>query len=61
MQRDPSMLGAYRRFWRDNPEFVALTYARAASYWDVYYRRTLPLDEYPPHVAMLRVERLVES
>jgi hypothetical protein len=61
LQRDPSMLDAYRRFWRDNPEFVALTYARAASYWDAYYRGTLTLNEYPPHVAMLQVERLVES
>lgn len=36
LQRDPSMLDAYRRFWRDNPQFVALTYVRAASYWDAY-------------------------
>jgi hypothetical protein len=61
LQRDPSMLDAYRRFWRDNPEFVALTYARAASYWDAYYRGTVTLNEYPPHAAMLQVERLVES
>jgi methylmalonyl-CoA mutase N-terminal domain/subunit len=40
--------------------FVALTYARAASYWDAYYRRTLTLNEYPPHLAMFQVERLVE-
>jgi hypothetical protein len=59
--RDPSMLDAYRRFWRDNPEFVALTYARAVSYWDAYYRRTLTLSEYPPHVAMVQVETLVHS
>jgi hypothetical protein len=32
LQRDPSMLDAYRRFWRANPEFLRLTYARAASY-----------------------------
>jgi hypothetical protein len=59
LERDPSMLEAYRRFWRDNPEFVALTYARAASYWDAYYRRTLALNEYPPHVAVAQVERLI--
>ncbi len=61
LPRDPSMIYAYRRFWRDNPEFVALTYARVASYWDAYYRRTLTLNEYPPHVAMVRVRTLVES
>jgi hypothetical protein len=61
LQRDPPMLDAYRRFWRDNPQFVALTYARAASYWDAYYRRTLTLNEYPPHVAMVQVETLAES
>ncbi len=55
------MIYAYRRFWRDNPEFVALTYARVASYWDACYRRTLTLNEYPPHVAMVRVRTLVES
>lgn len=54
------MLDAYRRFWRDNPEFVALTYARAASYWDAYYR-TLTLNEYPPHAAMVQLETLVKS
>lgn len=32
------MLDAYQRFWCDNPESVALTHARAASYWDAYYR-----------------------
>ena len=58
LQRDPLMLDAYRRFWRDNPEFVALTYARAASYWDAYCR-TLTLNEYPPHVAMVQLETLV--
>jgi hypothetical protein len=62
LQEDPSMLDAYRRFWRDNPQFVALTYARATSYWNVYYRRrTMTLNEYPPHVAMVSVESLVES
>ena len=61
LPRDPSMLNAYRRFWRDNPEFVALTYARAASYWDAYYRRRLTLNEYPPHLAMVQVETLVNS
>jgi len=61
LQRDPSTLDAYRRFWRDSPEFVALTYARAVSYWDVYYPKTLTLNEYPPHVAMVQVEMLVES
>jgi hypothetical protein len=61
LQRDPSMLDAYRRFWRDNPEFVALTYARAASYWDAYYRRRVTLNEYPPHLAMVQVETLVNS
>jgi hypothetical protein len=61
LQRDPLMLDAYRRFWRDNPEFVALTYARAASYWDAYYRRTLALKEYPPHMALVQVETLVAS
>jgi hypothetical protein len=61
LPRDPSMLDAYQRFWRDNPEFVALTHARAASYWDVYYRRTLTLDEYPPHIAMAQVETLVKN
>jgi len=60
LQRDPLMLDAYRRFWRDNPEFVALSYARAASYWDAYYR-TLTLNEYPPHVAMVQLETLVVS
>ena len=53
------MLEAYRRFWRDNPEFVALTYARAASYWDAYYRNTVTLSEYPPRVAVTQVERLI--
>jgi hypothetical protein len=61
LQLDPLMLAAYRRFWRDNPEFVALTYARAASYWDAYYRRTLVLKEYPPHMALVQVETLVAS
>ena len=61
LQRDPSMLDAYQRFWRGNPDFVALTYARATSYWDAYYRRTLALNEYPPHVAMVQVETLVQS
>jgi hypothetical protein len=60
LPRDPLMLDACRRFWRDNPEFVALTYARAASYWDAYYRRTLSLNEYPPHVAIVQIETLVE-
>lgn len=60
LARDPTMLDAYRRFWRDNPEFVALTYARAASYWDAYYRRTLTLSEYPPHCAMVQIENLVD-
>jgi hypothetical protein len=61
LERDPLMLEAYRRFWRDNPAFVALTYARAASYWDAYYRRTLTLTEYPPHAAVVQVEALVRS
>jgi hypothetical protein len=61
LRRDPPVLDAYRRFWRDNPQFVALTYARAASYWDAYYRRTLTLNEYPPHVAIVQIETLVES
>lgn len=58
---DPSMLDAYRRFWRDNPEFVSLTHARVASYWNEYYRGTLPLNEYPPQVAMVRIEQLIRS
>jgi hypothetical protein len=59
LPRDLGMLDAYRRFWRENPEFVALTYARAASYWDAYYRGTITLDDYPPHVAMIQIESLV--
>lgn len=61
LPRDQSMVDAYRRFWRDNPEFVALTYARAASYWGAYYRRRLTLNEYPPHFAIVQVETLVDS
>jgi hypothetical protein len=61
LQRDPLMLDAYRLVWRDNPEFVALTYARAASYWDAYYRRVLTLKRYPAHIAMRQIEALVKS
>jgi hypothetical protein len=61
VQEDRSMLDACRRFWRNNPQFVALTYARAASYGDAYYRRSLTLNEYPPHVGMVQVETLVKS
>jgi hypothetical protein len=61
LQRDSSMLDAYQRFWRSNPDFVALTCARVASYWDAYYRRTLTLSEYPPYVAMAQIETLIQS
>lgn len=61
LQQDLPTLDAYRRFWCHNREFVALTRARVASYWDVHYRRELTLDEYPPHVAMAQVETLVGS
>jgi hypothetical protein len=61
LPRELSMLDAYRRFWRDNPESVALTYAGAASYWNAYYRGRRTLNEYPPHRAMVQFETLVES
>ena len=53
------MVDAYRRFWSDNPEFVSLTFARAASYWDAYYRGTVLFDEYPARVALLQIRQLI--
>lgn len=38
---------AYAAFARDNPAFIALMRQRVLSYWDCYYRWTMPLDEYP--------------
>jgi hypothetical protein len=59
LPRDLPMIAAYRQFWRENPDFVALTYARVGSYWGAYYRGTLMLAEYPPYVALGRIETLI--
>lgn len=58
---DPPTRAAYRRFWQDNPEFVALTHARAASYWDAYHRRALRTDDYPPRIALRHFERAIAT
>ncbi|MBJ8340983.1 hypothetical protein JGU71_19025 [Antrihabitans sp. YC3-6] len=44
---------AYARFLADNPEFSILTRARAASYWNEYYRRDYPhVANYPAMLAL---------
>lgn len=56
--RDQRMLNAYASFWRTNPNFVALTRARAISYW-AEYGRGLRLDEWPGVVALNLIESQV--
>jgi hypothetical protein len=36
--RDPAWTEVFRAFWAENPGFIELSRARAASYWSEYYR-----------------------
>ena len=36
--RDPAWTEVFRTFWAENPGFIELSRARAASYWSEYYR-----------------------
>ncbi|GIF45616.1 hypothetical protein DFJ67_0750 [Asanoa ferruginea] len=48
IQRSLTDLRGYRRFAAANPAFIDLTYQRAVSYWDCYYRWPYPnLKSYP--------------
>jgi len=48
IQSNVSALDAsiYRRFVKENPEFMEKTRQRMISYWDCYYRRDYRRDEY---------------
>ncbi|HCB05097.1 MAG TPA: hypothetical protein DEQ43_12790 [Nocardioides bacterium] len=58
---DRATVAAYGRFWRDNPQFVALTHARAASYWNAYHRGHSSLADYPPRLALLEIELCIDK
>lgn len=48
IQRSLTDLSGYHRFAAANPDLIDLTYQRAASYWDCYYRWRYPdLSSYP--------------
>ncbi|WP_242635967.1 MULTISPECIES: hypothetical protein [Cellulomonas] len=48
---------AYGRVLAQNPEMLRLLRARVISYWDCYYRRRYPLEEYPGHRLTLALSR----
>lgn len=52
------MLDAYGSFWRANPQFIALTKARASSYWAEYGRGGRRM-EWPGVAALNLIESLI--
>ena len=53
----PNALQGLRHFTESNPDFMALTRARAASYWSEYYRADFSTtDDYPAVRALRRLE-----
>ena len=58
---DDEARGAYRSFVVANPDFIALTRARAASYWRAYSWRRCAWNAYPGRTALDALERLVRD
>lgn len=58
LPRDPVAILSYRSFWLANPNFVALTRARVASYWAVYHWRSSTKLGYPGRSALDSLEAL---
>lgn len=57
----PAMLDEFRAFAADNPDFIALTKARATSYWAAYYRREhVWPTTYPALIALERLSGTVQ-
>jgi hypothetical protein len=44
-----------QRFAAGNPAFIAISRARATSYWNEYYRGEFQVREYPPLVALREI------
>ena len=56
IRRSLTDLSGYGRFAAANPDLIALTYQRAASYWDCYHRRRYPdLKSYPGIVVITAI------
>jgi hypothetical protein len=51
----------YANFVRENPNFIATTARRVASYWDCYYRtRYRSLESYPGSIALRKILQMVD-
>jgi hypothetical protein len=51
---DPARVNLHA-FTASNPEFTAISRARATSYWNEYYRGDFQLRSYPPLVALREI------
>jgi hypothetical protein len=57
IQRSLTDLRGYGRFAAANPELIGLTYQRAVSYWDCYYRRRYPDRKSYPGIVVITAIR----